>query len=103
MLHVVFQQADVNTLKKAIDLDNSLQGSILEIKDDFAVGPLEDIDTDKGWVAREDWWKGLLAQSPYASENLVGSFDDRKTVEELKTALDENEKEVAWLWMGQNQ
>jgi hypothetical protein len=103
MLHIVFQQADVNTLKKAIDLDDSLQGNILEIKDDFAVGPLENIDTEEGWAARENWWKELLAQSPYANENLVGSFDDRKTVEQLKTSLDENEKEVAWIWMGQNQ
>jgi hypothetical protein len=42
----------------------------------------------------------LLAASPYNQENLVGSFDDRKTLEELKRKLDEDEKEVAWLWMG---
>ena len=101
MIHVVFQHADVTTLKKAIELDESLQGDILEIKDEFAVGPLENIDTEDGWTARENWWKELLDQSPYSHENLVGSFDDRKTVEELKGRLDENE--VAWLWMGQNQ
>ena len=103
MLHVVFQQADVNTLKKAIELDESLQGDVVEIKEDFAVGPLENIDTEEGWVARGNWWKQLLAQSPYANENLPGSFDDRKTVEVLKRNLEENEKQVAWIWMGQNQ
>ena len=103
MIHVVFQQADVTTLKKAIELDGTLQGAILEIKDDFAVGPIENIDTEEGWVARENWWKDLLAQSPYSHENLVGSFDDRKTVEGMKAKLQENENEVVWLWMGQNQ
>ena len=103
MIHIVFQQADVTTLQKAIALDDSLQGEILEIKDDFAVGPLENIDTEEGWEARENWWKDLLAQSPYSQENLVGSYDDRKTVEELKKKLDEDEKEIAWIWMGQNQ
>src|SRR5215217_7008300 len=102
MLHIVFQQADVATLKKAIELDESLQGNILEIKDEFAVGPIENIDTEEGWTVRENWWRELLAQSPYAHENLVGSFDDRKTVQELKNRLDENANEVAWLWMGQN-
>jgi hypothetical protein len=102
MLHIVFQQADVTTLKKAIELDESLQGDILEIKDDFAIGPLENIDTEEGWATRENWWRELLAQSPYAQQNLVGSFDDRKTVEELKQRLDENQSEIAWLWMGQN-
>lgn len=103
MIHIVFQQADVTTLKKAIELDESLKGDIIEIKDDFAIGPLENIDTAEGWSAREEWWRGLLSQSPHANENVVGSFDDRKTVDDLKTRLDENEKEVAWLWMGQNQ
>ena len=103
MLHIVFQHADVNVLQKAIALDESLQGEILEIRDDFAVGPIENIDTEEGWVARENWWKELLAQSPYSQENLVGSFDDRKTVEEIKRRLDEKNDEQVWLWMGQNQ
>ena len=96
MIHIVFQQADVTTLKKAIELDESLKGDIIEIKDDFAIGPLENIDTAEGWSAREEWWRGLLSQSPHANENVVGSFDDRKTVDDLKTRLAENEKEVAW-------
>jgi hypothetical protein len=103
MTHIVFQHADVNVLQKAIALDESLQGEILEIKDDFAVGPIENIETEEGWVARENWWKELLAQSPYSHENLVGSFDDRKTVEEIKRRLDEKNDEQVWLWMGQNQ
>jgi hypothetical protein len=103
MLHIVFQHADVNVLQKAIALDETLQGDILEIKDDFAVGPIDNIDTEEGWVARENWWKDLLAQSPYSHENLVGSFDDRKAVEEIKQRLDEKSDETVWLWMGQNQ
>jgi hypothetical protein len=102
MLHIVFQHADVATLQKAIELDDSLQGDILEIKDDFAVGPIENIDMEEGWAARENWWRGLLSQSPYSNESLVGSFDDQKTVEVLKRRLDEDHEEVAWLWMGQN-
>ena len=103
MTHIVFQHAYVNVLQKDIELDESLQGEILEIKDDFAVGPIENIDTEEGWIARESWWKELLAQSPYSHENLVGSFDDRKTVEEIKRRLDEMNDEQVWLWMGQNQ
>ena len=103
MIHIVFQHADVATLQKAIELDQSLQGDILEIKDEFAVGPINNIDTDEGWTAREDWWRELSLQSPYSSENLVGSFDDRKTVEQLKEKLQEDKEEIAWLWMGQNQ
>jgi Domain of unknown function (DUF1835)/Protein of unknown function len=103
MIHVVFQQADVHTLKKAIELDETLSGEVLEIKDELAVGPLENLDTEEGRTARENWWRSLLNDSPYSNENLVGSFDDRKTVEDIRQRLNENAKEELWIWMGQNQ
>ena len=102
MLHIVFQQDDVDVLKEAIKIDESLNGEILEIKDEWGVGPLKDLDTDEGWRARGNWWRDLLAGSPYG-EKLVGSFDDRETVKQLKQWLGEHEEEDAWIWIGQNQ
>jgi len=43
MIHIVFNEADVNVLKQAIELDETLQGDVIQIKDDFAVGPLGNI------------------------------------------------------------
>ncbi len=102
MIHIVFQQADVEVMKQAIGLDESLAGDVLEIKDEFAVGPLESIETEEGWNARLDWWRAQLAGSPYPA-TLAGSFDDRKMVASLKERLDAGPKEEAWIWMGQNQ
>ena len=102
MLHIVFQHADVQVLDEAIKLDESLNGEIIEIKDDLGVGPLKDLDTDEGWKAREDWWRELLKGSPYG-EKLVGTFDDRETVKTLKEKLEADPELQAWIWMGQNQ
>ena len=102
MIHIVFQQADVDTLQQAMQLDESLNGNIIQIKDDFAVGPIMNIDTEEGWNERGNWWKNLIEASPYP-DALSGSFDDRLTVSEIKRVLDENENEQAWIWMGQNQ
>lgn len=102
MIHIVFQQSDVELLKKAMELDETLSGEIFEIKDEWGVSPLKDIDTEEGWNARWDWWRMLLKDSPHG-EKTVGSFDDRKTVEAIKKWLDENENGEAWIWMGQNQ
>ena len=101
MLHIVFQQADVELLKEAMKLDETLQGEVLEIKDEWGVGPLKDIDTDEGWQASINWWVQLLTGSPY--EKVVGTFDDRETVKQLKEKLDGDEALEAWIWMGQNQ
>ncbi len=103
MIHIVFQQADVEVLEKAIELDESMAGEIFEIKDEWGVGPLKNIDSPEGWSIREEWWRTLLNDSSYDANKLIGSFDDRKTVERIKTWLDENPEGEAWIWMGQNQ
>ena len=43
MIHVVFQQSDIETLQKAIELDDTINGKIEIIRDDYAVGPIENI------------------------------------------------------------
>lgn len=100
MLHIVFDQANVQALAKAIELDESLQGEIIEIKDDFAVGPLADIYGTEGYQQRRDWWKNLLTHSPYTEQlNIV---DDKLTVHNLLKKLDEEPELEVWIWMGQN-
>jgi hypothetical protein len=103
MIHIVFQEADIDVLKKAIELDETLAGDILQVKDDFAVGPLSNLDEAEDREVRMNWWKELLAASPYHLENMPVADADLQLVEQLKTFLDENEKETAWIWMGQNQ
>lgn len=101
MLHIVFQEADIAVLQKAIELDESLTGDVWQIKDDFAVGPLAGIYETEGYQSRRDWWKMLLEFSPYTEQiNLV---DDKMTVHNLLNKLDEEPTLDVWIWMGQNQ
>jgi hypothetical protein len=102
MIHVVFNESEVDLMKQVIALDESLSGEIIQVKDDLAVGPLSGIDTEDGWQARVEWWRGLLQGSPY-KESLAGSFDDRQTVKQVKQQLDADNNEQVWVWMGQNQ
>ena len=102
MLHIIFNEPDISLLREVISLDESLEGPIQVIKDDFAVGPLQSLDTEEGWQERVQWWKRLLVSSPYGEE-LAGSFDDRQTVTEIGTWLDQNPEQECWIWMGQNQ
>lgn len=100
MIHIVFNTADIAALEQAIELDESLSGKIIEIKDDFAVGPLLDIYETEGYQARRDWWKEVLAHSPY--EDQLDIVDDKLTVHQLINSLNHDENELIWLWMGQN-
>ena len=102
MIHIVFNESEVDLMNEVIAQDETLTGEVVQIKDDFAVGPLAGIDTEEGWQARYGWWMSLLVGSSYAGSNSV-KFDDRETVKELKEKLDANQEEEIWIWMGQNQ
>ncbi|WP_298413443.1 DUF1835 domain-containing protein [Hydrotalea sp.] len=100
MLHVVFNTADAEVLKKAMELDEFLQGEIIEIKDDFSVGPVTDIYETHGYELRRDWWKKVLEYSPYT--NQLDIVDDKLTVHNLCNKLNEDKTLQLWIWMGQN-
>ena len=100
MIHIVFNTADIAALEAATELDDTLSGKIIEIKDDYAVGPLMDIYETEGYQARRDWWKEVLAHSPY--EDQLDMVDDKLTVHQLINSLKHDENEMIWLWMGQN-
>lgn len=102
MTHIVFQQADINALRLSFELENSVAGTIIEIKDDFAVGPLDDIYTPEGIGKRKQWWREVLAGGDY--EGLVddSTIDDNKTVSTLIDALQNNPDKVVWIWAAPN-
>ena len=100
MIHLVFNTADIAALEAAIELDETLAGKVVEIKDDYAVGPLLDIYETEGYQARRDWWQQVLEFSPYAEQ--LDIVDDKLTVHQLMNALNHDENEVIWIWMGQN-
>ncbi len=102
MIHIVFNGSEVALMKSVIELDETMTGEVVQIKDDFAVGPLAGIETVEGWNTRLEWWRGLVKDAGHDA-TMVGSFDDRKTVEDIKTKLKENAAEEVWIWMGQNQ
>lgn len=102
MIHIVFNEADVDVLKKAIELDETMQGDVVLIKDDYAVGPLMGIYTAEGMEARKQWWRDVLAGGDYDGKVETGQVDDNATVIELIERLKNEPTELVWIWAAQN-
>ncbi|MFZ1451813.1 MAG: DUF1835 domain-containing protein [Ferruginibacter sp.] len=102
MIHIVFQEADIAALEKSFELDETLQGAVIQIKDDYAVGPLTNIYTEEGIEARKQWWREVLAGGDYDGHVDTGVVEDAKTVANLKERLDNNPEEFIWIWAAQN-
>jgi hypothetical protein len=102
VVHIVFNTADIEVLQKAIGLDETLAGDIVEIKDDYAVGPLGEIYTDEGAEARRHWWVKLLHNGDLDGHASLDIVNDRRTVQQLIEKLDGDESQIVWIWAGQN-
>src|SRR5215470_8110327 len=102
MTHLVFNGSETNLMQEVLKLDSNLGGEVIQINDDFAVGPLKDIETDAGWHKRVGWWTELLKNSPYENDSQT-YFDDRQTIERVKRQLDSDSRQNVWIWIGQNQ
>jgi len=102
MIHIVFNTADVEVLQKAIDLDDSIAGEVLEIKDEYAVGPITDLYSQEGREARNQWWKEVLAGGDYDGLVEKGVVNDEAVVTKLKEKLDADPDENVWIWAAQN-
>jgi hypothetical protein len=101
-MHIVFQQADVNTLSKSFELDESLRGEIFEIKDDFAVGPLNDIYSEEGKEQRKQWWRNVLAGGDYDGHVEKNEVNDPETVNQVIERLNADPDETVWIWVAPN-
>jgi Domain of unknown function (DUF1835)/Protein of unknown function len=103
MIHIVFQRNDIDVLKQAIELDPGLQGEIIQIEDDFAVGPLLDIYNPDGIENRRQWWRTILAGGDYDGKVDDGSVkQDQQTVIALQKRMEEDPAENIWIWAAQN-
>jgi hypothetical protein len=102
MIHIVFNEPDVAVLQQAIELDESLQGDIVLIRDDYAVGPLGDIYSSEGMETRLNWWKEILAGGDYAILTEDSMVNDPLVVDGLLKRMSENPDEIIWIWAAQN-
>ncbi len=102
MIHIVFNEPDIAVLKQAIEMDEQLQGEVLLIRDDYAVGPIQDLYRGEGREVRQNWWKEVLAGGDYDGKADGSEVDDYKTVAELVGTLRRNPEEFVWIWAAQN-
>ena len=93
MIHIVFQEADIAALEKSFELDETLKADIIQIKDDYAVGPLNNLFTEEGIAERKQWWRDVLAGGDYDGHVDSSEVDDTTTLIALKEKLDNDPEE----------
>ncbi|MFZ4058292.1 MAG: DUF3658 domain-containing protein [Ferruginibacter sp.] len=101
MIHIVFNEPDVEVLSKAIEMDETLAGEISLIRDDYAVGPLT-LYTGEAIENRKNWWREVLAGGDYDGKVEDNSVDDYATIANVVGTMRRNPEEKIWIWAAQN-
>ncbi len=102
MIHVVFNESDVNILESAIALDETMQGKVVCIKDDYAVGPIDNLYSEEGIISRKEWWKQVLLGGDFEKKINDESVNDNQTNQSLVEEMRANTSEIIWIWAAQN-
>lgn len=102
MIHIVFNEPDVKLMEQVIALDESLTGDIIQVKDDFAVGPLDDLNEEHGRISRKEWWQSVLEGSNSEAEGDQHNIDDHAVAISLCEKLEADPEEKIWIWAAQN-
>ncbi len=102
MTHIVFNEADVKVLESAIELDEQLNGRVICIHDDYAVGPIDNIYEPSGIEERKAWWQMVCEGGDYEQKSSDVLKDDNATLESLIKELQENDEAQIWIWAAQN-
>lgn len=102
MIHIVFNEPDIKVLEEAIAMDEQLAGEVIQVKDDFAVGPLQDIHEPAGMEARKQWWRDVLAGGDYEGKADEENMDDHARMQVLADRLREDDDLQAWIWIAPN-
>ena len=103
MVHIVFQRNDIDVLHQAQELDPTMLGEVIQIEDDFALGPIRDLFTEPGREERRQWWREVLSGGDYDGIVDDGSVaDDNRTISSIKQRLIDDPSEKIWVWSAQN-
>jgi hypothetical protein len=98
MFHIVFESRGAELLTAAMDMDESLDGEIKCIADDYSVGPISDLFSDHGLAERANWWH-MVRGTDISS---AGNDADTATLSNVVQRMEEEEFDQVWIWMAPN-
>ena len=89
-------------MKAAMELDESLQGEIFVLHDDYNLGPIFNIYEEEGRKTRIEWWSTVLSGGDFEKILAEKSEADYNNIVQLTERLQNDENETVWIWAAQN-
>ncbi|MEO6950018.1 MAG: DUF1835 domain-containing protein [Ginsengibacter sp.] len=100
-MHIVFHSEDAKNLSKSFELDDSLKQEVIEIIDDYSIGPIKQLSSEDGIDNRKEWWIIVAGENLDEQANSLPD-DDVESIRNIKNQLDNDPDEKIWIWVAAN-
>lgn len=101
MFHIVFDSRGAELITAAMDMDEALDGETILIRDDYSVGPIQDLFSETGRLHRNHWWNAIRPEIKSIGKNEIEESDASK-LGKIIQRMNEEEFDQIWIWMAPN-
>ena len=102
MFHIVFDSLGAGLLNAAMDLDEALDGETILLKDDYSVGPIQDLFSETGRRQRISWWNNIREDIKVMGSHEKSEESDSAILLKVIQRMDEEEFDEIWIWVAPN-
>jgi hypothetical protein len=100
MFHILFDSRGAGLLSAAMDMDESLDGESIVIRDDYSVGPIRDLFSEEGGEERKKWWAYIREGEKESGTS--GGESDGTILRNVLQRMKEEEFDQIWIWVAPN-
>ncbi len=102
MFHIVFDSDGAALLNAAMDLDMTLDGETILIKDDYSLGPIQNLFNEKGREERFSWWNTIREDAKIAGPHEIKEEADSAVLTKIIRRMEDEEFDQIWIWVAPN-
>jgi Domain of unknown function (DUF1835)/Protein of unknown function len=102
MFHIVFDSAGATLLNAAMDLDMTLDGETILFRDDYSVGPIQDLFNETGREERMNWWNTIREDVKIAGTHEIKEETDSAVLSKITQRMKDEEFDQIWIWVAPN-
>jgi hypothetical protein len=102
MFHIVFDTAGAELLSTAMDMDESLDGEIVCLRDDYSIGPIGDLSTETGRHSRNAWLMDIREGEKDSGHPGITEESDQVVLDKILQRMRDEEFDQIWIWVAPN-
>lgn len=102
MFHILFDARGADLISEAMDADEALDGETILIKDDYSIGPINDLHSEAGRINRRNWFSTSVPDEKIFLANQQDDISDAIVLDNIIQRMGEEEFDQIWIWIAPN-